>query len=98
GRRNPKRDAPCRPCRAGDPRISTIARAPVLTSLSHVTFVLHRPRSMDNVGAVARVLKNFGVGRLVLVDPLSTSFDRARKLAVGAEDVLERMYVHRTLE
>jgi tRNA/rRNA methyltransferase len=53
---------------------------------------------MDNVGAVARVLKNFGVGRLVLVDPLTTSFDRARKLAVGAEDVLERMYVHQTLD
>jgi tRNA/rRNA methyltransferase len=69
-----------------------------LTPLAHVVFVLHRPRSMDNVGAVARVVKNFGVGRLVLVDPLSTSFDRARKLAVGAEDVLEHMFVHRTLD
>lgn len=69
-----------------------------MSSLAQVVFVLHRPRSLDNVGAVARVAKNFGIGRLVLVDPLSYSFDRARKLAVGAEDVLERMFVHRKLE
>ncbi len=68
-----------------------------MSALAEVVFVLHRPRSLDNVGAVARVVKNFGLGRLVLVDPLSYSFDRARKLAVGAEDVLERLYVHRSL-
>ncbi len=65
--------------------------------LGNVTFVLHRPRSVDNVGAAARVVKNFGIGRLVLVDPLSFAFARAEKLAVGAEDVLERMFVHRDL-
>ncbi|HUB08473.1 MAG TPA: TrmJ/YjtD family RNA methyltransferase [Myxococcales bacterium] len=68
-----------------------------MSDLSQVSFVLHRPRSLDNVGAVARVIKNFGLGRLILVDPLSYSFDRARKLAVGAEDVLEGLFVHRTL-
>jgi TrmH family RNA methyltransferase len=59
--------------------------------LSQVRFVLHRPRSLDNVGAVARLVKNFGLGRLVLVDPLSYSFERATKLAVGAEDVIAGM-------
>ncbi|MHB8417198.1 MAG: RNA methyltransferase [Myxococcales bacterium] len=68
-----------------------------MSAPSEILFVLHRPRSLDNVGAVARVIRNFGLGRLVLVDPLSYSFDRARKLAVGAEEVLERMFVHRTL-
>jgi tRNA/rRNA methyltransferase len=43
------------------------------------------------VGAVARVVKNFGLGRLILVDPLSYSFERATKLAVGAEDVVAGM-------
>ena len=66
--------------------------------LSQVTFVLHRPHNLDNVGAVARVVKNFGIGRLALVDPPSPSFERARKLAVGAEDILERMSVHPDLE
>ncbi len=69
-----------------------------MSQLAEIVFVLHRPRSLDNVGAVARVAKNFGIGRLVLVDPLSYSFDRARKLAVGAEDVLERMFVYRRLD
>jgi tRNA/rRNA methyltransferase len=52
---------------------------------------------MDNVGAVARIIKNFELGRLILVDPLSYSFERALKLAVGAEDVVERLYVERDL-
>jgi tRNA/rRNA methyltransferase len=49
------------------------------------------------VGAVARVVKNFGLGRLVLVDPLSYSFERAGKLAVGAEDVIEAMGMEKDL-
>lgn len=36
---------------------------------SRVRIVLHRPQSADNVGAAARVLKNFGLSRLVLVAP-----------------------------
>ncbi len=68
-----------------------------VASLSEVVLVLHRPRNLDNVGAAARVAANFGIGQLVLVDPLSYALDRARKLAVGADGVLERLYVHRTL-
>ena len=52
---------------------------------------------MDNLGAVARLVKNFGLGRLWLVDPLSYSFERATKLAVGATDVVEALYVERDL-
>jgi tRNA/rRNA methyltransferase len=52
---------------------------------------------MDNLGAVARIVKNFGLGRLWLVNPLSYSFERALKLAVGAEDVVEQLYVETDL-
>jgi tRNA/rRNA methyltransferase len=52
---------------------------------------------MDNLGAVARVVKNFGLGRLWLVEPLSYSFERATKLAVGAPDVVEGLYVEKDL-
>ncbi len=52
---------------------------------------------MDNLGSVARIVKNFGLGRLWLVDPLSYSFERAQKLAVGAEDVVEQLYVETDL-
>jgi tRNA/rRNA methyltransferase len=69
-----------------------------MASSGQVSFVLHRPRSLDNVGAVARIVKNFGLGRLWLVDPLSHSFERALKLAVGAEDVVEGLFVERGLD
>ncbi len=52
---------------------------------------------MDNLGAAARIVKNFGLGRLFLAEPLSHGFDRASKLAVGAEDVVEQLYVARDL-
>jgi tRNA/rRNA methyltransferase len=68
-----------------------------MISSVQVSFILHRTRSMDNLGSVARIVKNFGLGRLWLVDPLSYSFERAAKLAVGAEDVLEQLYVERDL-
>jgi tRNA/rRNA methyltransferase len=69
-----------------------------------VTFVLHRPSSAENIGAVARVLKNFGLARLVIVAPPSWTglprgggpltareevLLRARKTARRAGDVLE---------
>ncbi len=68
-----------------------------MVSSEQVSFILHRTRSLDNLGAVARIVKNFGLGRLWLVDPLSYSFERATKLAVGADDVLEGLYVERDL-
>ena len=50
--------------------------------------VLVRPRGGINVGAVCRVIKNFGGGELVIVDG---DFDRrqARDFAVHAGDVLD---------
>lgn len=68
-----------------------------MVSLQRVSLILHKPRSLDNVGAVARIVKNFGLGRLWLVEPLSYSFDRALKLAVGAADVVEGLFVERDL-
>lgn len=68
-----------------------------MASLDQMSIVLHRPRSLDNVGAVARLVKNFGLGRLWLVDPHSYSFDRAHKLAVGAEEVVDQVFVERDL-
>jgi len=55
--------------------------------------ILHQVRSPDNLGAVARLLANFGVGPLVLSDPATHAFAAARKMAVGAESVLEHMSV-----
>ena len=54
-----------------------------------VRFVLVRPESSENVGAAARVLRNFGFADLVLVDPLLTRPERAYVVAHGAKDIVE---------
>lgn len=78
-------------------------------SLARVRVVLHRPQSAENLGAVARVMKNFGLGRLAVVAPPSWSgpprsggpgtarddvLARARRLARKAGDVLDRAEIH----
>ena len=62
-----------------------------------IRFVLHRPRSSQNIGAAARALANTGAGSLWVVEPLG--FDRtvAARLAAGAEQILDSMKVVRTL-
>ncbi|MCC6848112.1 MAG: TrmJ/YjtD family RNA methyltransferase [Deltaproteobacteria bacterium] len=56
--------------------------------LDRIRIVLVRPREAQNVGAVARAMKNMGLARLVLVDAPAFDEPRAATLAVHAEDVL----------
>jgi tRNA/rRNA methyltransferase len=63
----------------------------------HLTVVLHQTRSPDNMGAVARVMANFGFSRLILSDPATYSFRGAERLAVKGDAVLDRMAVARDL-
>lgn len=68
-------------------------------SLSAIRFVLVEPRYGGNVGAAARVLKNFGFGRLALVDPREgADHEEAIRLAVDAADVLSAATTHPTLD
>jgi len=60
--------------------------------------VLVRPRVPENVGAAARVLCNFGHADWVLVDPEGFDLDVARRMAVGAEDLLDRVRTVPTLD
>ncbi len=77
-----------------------------------VQLVLHRPASAENIGAAARVLKNFGLSRLVIVAPPAWEgsprgggegtvqddvYLRAGRLARHAIDVLATAEVHRDL-
>lgn len=79
---------------------------------SRVLLVLHRPSSAENLGAVARVMKNFGLARLLVVEPSSWSgrprsgragtaredvLARARVTARRASDLLSRAELHRDL-
>jgi tRNA/rRNA methyltransferase len=81
-------------------------------SLGKTRLVLHRPQSAENVGAAARVMKNFGLARLAIVAPPAWEgaprgggegtaredvFDRAGRLARHAADVLAGAEVHADL-
>jgi tRNA/rRNA methyltransferase len=59
-------------------------------NLDAVSIILVRSRFPENVGAVARIMKNMGLKRLILVDGCSPLQRNAYKLASGAEEILER--------
>jgi len=64
-----------------------------------IRFVLVAPRYGGNVGATARVLKNFGFSRLAVVDPREgTDHEQAVRMAVDAGDVLSAAQTHPTLD
>jgi tRNA/rRNA methyltransferase len=59
-------------------------------NLNSISILLVRPRYHENIGSVARAMKNMGLNRLVVVDGSSPLHRDAYKLASGAEDILER--------
>lgn len=61
--------------------------------------VLLRPRSAENLGAVARAMKNFGLVdlRVVAPNPLLLSDVGAERLAVGATDLLAAARIESSL-
>jgi len=61
--------------------------------LSRVTFVLDKTRHPDNLGSALRALKNSGLSRIILSDPETRDFDRARVMATDAADLLDRLVI-----
>lgn len=59
-------------------------------NLDSISIILVRPKFPENVGSVARAMKNMGLARLVIVNGSSPLHANAYKLASGAEDILER--------
>ncbi|MGQ9645509.1 MAG: RNA methyltransferase [Thermodesulfobacteriota bacterium] len=59
-------------------------------NLNSISIFLVRPRYHENIGSVARAMKNMGLNRLVVVDGASPLHRDAYRLASGAEDILER--------
>lgn len=61
-------------------------------------FVLLRPRNPENLGAVARVLRNFDFEDWSLVDTRTFDFQSARRVAVHAEGLLDKPMLAHALE
>ena len=57
--------------------------------LQNISVVLVEPASPGNIGSTARVLKNTGIGRLVLVNPGQWDTPETRWMAHGAHDILD---------
>ncbi len=66
------------------------------TVFDHLRVVLVRTRNPLNIGAVARVMSNFGVEHLRVVNPYDVAFREARS-AVGAAKLLARAEEFKTL-
>ncbi|MBP5974009.1 RNA methyltransferase [Brasilonema sp. CT11] len=59
-------------------------------ALNQVRVILVEPAGPINVGSIARVMKNFGLNHLVLVNPQCKPLSgEALKMAVHAKDILE---------
>ncbi len=64
-----------------------------------LAIVLVEPKLDMNVGAVARAMKNFGLGRLILVSPGCDHLsDKARALSCAADDLLEKAEIFSDLD
>jgi tRNA/rRNA methyltransferase len=63
-----------------------------------VRIVLLRPRNPENLGAVARALKNFGLSDWAIAALGTHDFGAARRVAVHAEDLLDRPHLVATLD
>jgi TrmH family RNA methyltransferase len=68
-----------------------------LSQLDHVQIVLVGTTHPGNIGATARAMKNMGLSRLVLVDPLRFPAAEATARASGAVDILHQAHCVATL-
>jgi tRNA/rRNA methyltransferase len=70
-----------------------------LSTQNHCRVVLVRPRIAANLGATARVMRNFGFSQLILVAPEADVQDpRGRLLATHAEDILDDSQIVATFD
>ncbi len=56
----------------------------------NIAIILVSPENPDNIGAVARAIKNMGFEDLRLVEPPRSWRTKAKKMAVSAEDILKK--------
>lgn len=64
-------------------------------NLKNISIVLAEPQIPENIGAVARAMKNMGIDRLLLVDPRNFDLSRAMIMATGTScEILEHMEIH----
>jgi len=67
-------------------------------SLKNIHFILVRPQIAENIGSVARAIKNFNITKLRLVNPrCKWPNDRAQVTSVGAKDILSKSKIFNSI-
>lgn len=66
--------------------------------MDHLRLVLVRPRNPENLGAVARAMRNFELHDWAIVQLGTHDFATARRVAVHAEELLDRPRLCATLD
>ena len=64
-------------------------------SLSNIYFILVRPQIGENIGSVARAIKNFNIKYLRIVNPrCNWPNQKALATSVGAKDILKSVKIY----
>jgi len=68
-------------------------------SLENIYFILARPQMGENIGFVARAIKNFNIKHLRIVNP-KCNWPNSKALAtsVGAKDILKSSKIYNSVE
>ena len=56
-----------------------------------ISIILVEPKIQGNIGAIARVMKNFGYTKLILVNPKCKIGKEARNRAKNAQEILDKL-------
>ena len=68
-------------------------------SLKNVYFILVRPQIGENIGSVARAIKNFNLSKLRIVNPrCSWPNQKALATSVGAKDILKSLKIYTSVD
>ena len=68
-------------------------------SLANIYFILVRPQMGENIGSVARAIKNFNIKHLRIVNPrCGWPNQKAIATSVGAKDILKSTKIYNSLE
>ena len=68
-------------------------------SLKNIYFILVRPQMGENIGSVARAIKNFNITKLRIVNPrCNWPNQKALATSVGAKDVLKSSKIYNSME
>ena len=68
-------------------------------SLNNIHFILVRPQMGENIGSVARAIKNFNITKLRIVDPrCNWPSQKALATSVGANDVLKSSKIYNSVD